>query len=153
MARDDDEQDHIARVNRLKNPNPTLTITPGDVWACTCGNRAELDGFYTTVTDREPSGTPADRVLAREVDPIIGGEWDGHTFTCARCGATYRVPTDGNTATYAATIIGVYRVFVALECVCSYGASGHHTIACLNYQGRAADRALALALAREEADR
>lgn len=114
---------------------PTLTIETGDQWTCSCGNTPDRDGFYpVTVGD----------VLAREVEPTIGSAWDEHTYGCARCGAAYNVTSSPG---MPASVIGVYRVFVPFECVCSYGASGSHLLHCLNYQNRKADAAEAKARA------
>jgi hypothetical protein len=108
---------------------PLLTIETGDQWTCSCGNTADRDGFYpVTTTD----------TLAREVEPTEASGWDTITYGCARCGAAYYVTI---TPGMPGTLAGVYRVFVPFRCVCSYGASGSHSLHCLNYQGRMADAA------------
>ena len=89
------------RTDSTRADPPVLTIADGDVWTCTCGNVAEMDGFYTVIVDA---------THAREVEPISGGVWDGMTYACARCGATYRVEAALQTTTF----VGEYRTFEAL---------------------------------------
>ncbi len=44
-----------------------------DNFTCTCGNRADLDGFYPCL----PDGT--------QVEPHLNGDWDGGQYVCGRC--------------------------------------------------------------------
>lgn len=46
---------------------------PDDI-ECECGNTPHSNGFYPCL----PDGT--------EVEPVIGGDWDGESYVCGRCG-------------------------------------------------------------------
>jgi hypothetical protein len=59
-----------------------------DDWECLCGNHAMSDGFY-----------PSD-IEGNELEPLIGGPWDGRLVMCARCGriidqTTFEPPRGG----------------------------------------------------------
>lgn len=51
-----------------------------DELGCACGNEPWISGFYA-----------ADIVTKEEVEPYIGGTWDGKTWFCAGCGAVEEV--------------------------------------------------------------
>jgi hypothetical protein len=52
-----------------------------DELVCECGNEPWIHGFYA-----------ADLATGEEVEPYIGGTWDGRTWFCAKCGAVESVP-------------------------------------------------------------
>jgi hypothetical protein len=55
--------------------------TTADWLVCQCGNEPHLDGFYACRED----GTP--------IEPVIGGEWDGSRYVCAKCYSIYNIDT------------------------------------------------------------
>lgn len=44
-------------------------------WLCVCGNYPSADGFY-----------PCNETTGVEVEPDVGGYWDGVSYVCSRCG-------------------------------------------------------------------
>lgn len=51
-----------------------------DALKCECGNEPWIHGFYS-----------ADLATGEEVEPYIGGNWDGRTWLCAKCGTVETV--------------------------------------------------------------
>lgn len=86
---------------REKPTTPILTIDEHDDFLCSCGNTAIGGGFYPMVLSK-------DGKTATEVEPLIDGPWDEHTYGCADCEATFYV-TLKNDEDNSVVIPGVYR--------------------------------------------
>jgi hypothetical protein len=61
--------------------HPTVSGEHSDAWRCPCGNQPHTGGFYTV--DLQAPEAPDATV---EVDPCLGGRWDGRHYGCATCG-------------------------------------------------------------------
>jgi hypothetical protein len=63
---------------------PGLLGADTDAWDCPCGNTPRSDGFVPSSID------------AVEVEPNVGGAWDGRLYACARCGRVADVTREGS---------------------------------------------------------
>ena len=61
--------------------HPRLRGDQTDAWRCPCGNQPHADGFYPV--DLQSTNAAGATI---EVDPGLGGRWDGQHYGCATCG-------------------------------------------------------------------
>lgn len=72
IASEPDEHVISVRSDEVE-PQDTQPSFDPDNYTCSCGNRADLDGFSPCLKD------------GKQVEPDMDGPWDGRLYVCERC--------------------------------------------------------------------